>query len=267
MRLLAGGCSFIWGSELSDDRPGAYSHKTWPALYAQENSWQYDCVAQPGASNTTIARRVIDRVEQQRPDLVIVQWTFPGRYEFRYSEPIDSSHYYSFTPWSMVESWQEIFDDPERYPFNRDAENSQAFQTHLSQMIDKLKSTPVPEFARFWFKRMQSLDNERYYFFREVHYLKCYLESKSIPYAFSSADTNTLRNTTRSTDPTVNTLMDHMDSIPWVTFDYHGAPMGFMDWARASRQAIGSTHPLDSAHANALDLTRTKLDEIFKDIR
>ncbi len=264
MQLLASGCSFIWGSELSDDRPGQYSHKTWPALWAAENNYDYDCCAQPGASNTTIARKVIDKVEQSRPDAVIVQWTFPGRYEFRYNQQIDNSNYYSFTPWSMVKNWEEIYNDPEKYPFNRDAENSSAFQAHLSAMIEKLRPTPVPELARFWFERMQCLDNERYYFYREVHYLKSYLESKQIPYVFSSADTNTLRNTQPTDDTSVNTLIKQMETVPWAHFNYHGVPMGFMDWARASRQQIGSTHPLDQAHVNALSLVRNYLDEHLK---
>lgn len=270
MKLLSGGCSFIWGNELSDDTPGKFSQVTWPALWAAENNYSYECCAMPGASNSTIARRVIDYIENvDKPDIVIVQWTFHGRQEFRYQKEFGNQwgNFYAFTPWSVVRSWEEIYNNPKKYPFNRNAKNAEAFMTAIKNQIDGLKDTCVPELADIWFNHISCQDSDRYYFFKEVSYLKHYLESKGIKYVFSGADSSLFRNTASTTDKSVLTLMKIVDSCPWVWFDYHGMPLGFMDWARTSRQDIGSTHPLDSAHANALDLIRTKLDEIFKNLR
>ena len=54
--VLAGGDSFVWGSELSDHKhggPNGYSHKTFPALLADS----YLCAAYPGIGNREIAHR------------------------------------------------------------------------------------------------------------------------------------------------------------------------------------------------------------------
>lgn len=76
--VLAGGDSFVWGSELSDHKhggPNGYSHKTFPALLADS----YLCAAYPGIGNREIAHRVREMLVWSRPDIVIVCWTWPSR--------------------------------------------------------------------------------------------------------------------------------------------------------------------------------------------
>lgn len=267
MKVLSSGCSFIWGNELSDDAPGRFSINTWPSLWAIENGYDYDCCAMPGASNGTIARRVIDYIEQHgAPDVVIIQWTFHGRQEFRYTKNFNSQwgNFYAFTPWSVVRSWEELYSNPTKYPFNRNAENSKAFEEAIKAQIENLKDTCVPDLADIWFKHISCTDSDRYYFFKEVSYLKFYLESKGIKYVFSGADSNLTRIKDKTADKSVNTLIDVVNTSPWVWFNYHDVPLGFMDWARATRQEIGSTHPLDSAHRNALNIVRNNLNDILK---
>lgn len=79
MKVLAGGDSFIWGSELSDSPhggPTGYSKKTFAALLATK----YYCAAYPGIGNKEIATRVRDMlVWMKTPDLVLVCWTWPSR--------------------------------------------------------------------------------------------------------------------------------------------------------------------------------------------
>jgi len=268
MKVLASGCSFIWGNELSDDTSGTFSRRTWPALWAKENGYEYDCCALPGAANGTIVRRVIDYVENNKPDIVLVQWTFHGRQEFRYQQKFSSErwgNFYAFTPWSMVKTWEEIYDNPKKYPFNRDADNSKAFEEAIRSQINSLKDTCVPDLADIWYKHISCIDSDRYYFFKEISYLKSYLESKSIKYVFTGAESNLFRIKEETSDKSVRTLTDIINSCSWVWFNYHDLPLGFMDWARTSRQKIGSTHPLDSAHENALTLIRNQLNEILKE--
>lgn len=77
--VLAGGDSFIWGSELADSPhggPDGYSLSTFPALLADK----YICTAYPGLGNQAIAQRVRDYlVWAKSPDIVIVCWTWPSR--------------------------------------------------------------------------------------------------------------------------------------------------------------------------------------------
>ncbi len=59
--VVAGGCSFTFGNELSDDANGKTpSEKTWAALIAKEINANYHCVAKPGGGNGSITRRVIE---------------------------------------------------------------------------------------------------------------------------------------------------------------------------------------------------------------
>ena len=77
--VVAGGDSFIWGSELADSPhggPEGYSKSTFPALLAHN----YICAAYPGIGNKEIALRVRSYLNWMKNDvLVIVCWTWPSR--------------------------------------------------------------------------------------------------------------------------------------------------------------------------------------------
>jgi hypothetical protein len=85
--VLAGGDSFIFGSELLDSPDGqqtSYSRRTFPALLANH----YVCAAYPGLGNREIAYRVRDALEVVDPDIVVVLWTWPSR-----DNQLDSDHH------------------------------------------------------------------------------------------------------------------------------------------------------------------------------
>jgi hypothetical protein len=78
--VVAGGDSFVWGSELKDSPhggPNGYSRSTFPALLAGDNT--YVCTAYPGAVNTNIAQSVQSACEFGCNHVVIVCWTWPTR--------------------------------------------------------------------------------------------------------------------------------------------------------------------------------------------
>jgi hypothetical protein len=80
MILVAGGDSFIWGSELADSPhggPDGYSRNTFAALLAGKN---YICAAYPGIGNIEIAYRIQQICNDiQKEKQVIVCWTWPSR--------------------------------------------------------------------------------------------------------------------------------------------------------------------------------------------
>jgi hypothetical protein len=80
MITVAGGDSFVWGSELADSPNGAansYSRNTFPALLAPG---QYVCAAYPGNSNHDIVERLKSKLENiLGTPFVIVCWTWPSR--------------------------------------------------------------------------------------------------------------------------------------------------------------------------------------------
>ena len=81
MIIVAGGDSFVWGSELSDHRHGGhdgYSRLTFPALLAADD--QYICAAYPGSNNYEIAENIRNTVREivEHP-FIVVCWTWPSR--------------------------------------------------------------------------------------------------------------------------------------------------------------------------------------------
>ena len=75
--LLAGGCSFTFGHELSDDESGKKpSSKTWSALLANEVRANYFSVAYPGTGNAGIARRVFEYITNNKSLLIELKLFF-----------------------------------------------------------------------------------------------------------------------------------------------------------------------------------------------
>lgn len=89
MKVKSFGCSFIYGSELHDDRGGLLdypSQLTWPALLAQTNNLGYQCFARPGAGNMRIAESVLNEISSG-PSYFVIGWTWIDRFDYRGSDP------------------------------------------------------------------------------------------------------------------------------------------------------------------------------------
>ena len=103
MRLKSFGCSFIFGSDLSDAVAikGSViipSQNTWPAHLAKHLGHSYDCYARPGAGNLQIAERVLNQItDSNNSDLFVVGWTWIDRFDY-----INVNDTWSGTPWSTI---------------------------------------------------------------------------------------------------------------------------------------------------------------------
>jgi hypothetical protein len=98
MKLKSFGCSFIFGSELSDitNRTKKYSQLTWPAIIAQRLELDYACYAKPGSGNLQILNNLLDQVAQHRNDVYIINWTFTNRWDYMYA---GNNQWHSILPW------------------------------------------------------------------------------------------------------------------------------------------------------------------------
>jgi hypothetical protein len=101
MIIVAGGDSFIWGSELADCSDGSnngYSRNTFTALLSKD--YEYQCAAYPGNANDSIARMTVNACEKNKgkKQAVLVSWTFPGRYEFNIQTTQGQR-------WEVINSW------------------------------------------------------------------------------------------------------------------------------------------------------------------
>ena len=86
MILKSFGCSFIFGSELSDDgHSNLYatgSWLTWPALLANHLEYNYQTYARPGSGNLQIMEQVLNQAVNPEPSLYIIGWTWTDRVDY-----------------------------------------------------------------------------------------------------------------------------------------------------------------------------------------
>jgi len=80
-KIVSFGDSFIFGSELEDNRDGS---KAWPGLAAVQLEVDYETRAIPGCGNENIARQVLDYFHNNSKHdvLAIINWTWAIRWDF-----------------------------------------------------------------------------------------------------------------------------------------------------------------------------------------
>jgi len=236
-KLIAGGDSFIYGSELTDciDTNGKeqISQLTYPALIAQFVNMDYVCVAQPGYSNAAIRRSVMNACEQYDDiDLVIVSWSFAGRYEFRINQK-----WHQVSPWSTVDSINDI----ER---TFDFKNPIVLQHH-AEMIERDKKSGITDFAKLFYKN-NDIVGEYYDTLSNVIMLQQYLILHDIPYVFTAVDRNHIDIQPNIQDASLTTLKNQLNKL-WGWFD----DKGFYTWAKDNKFPFATTHPREEAHIEA----------------
>ena len=253
--IIAAGDSFVYGSELESP------NNTFTALLGAN-----ECVAWPGYSNDAIARTVIERCEQGNATGVVVSWTFPGRYEFRfaYDTKQKRSPWYSINAWTVKSDLNSIGE--EFVTDNNDILEQQ------KQTIKRAQETGVADFAETFYKHVGGSEYwEIYSSLKEIVYLQNYLVLKNIPFMFTCADNSIFNNyTVDNADSVVTSLLAQVDHTRWFWFpggtgsNQTKTPRGFYQWAVENKYPIGTTHPLEQAHQDASKLMQGKFNELVK---
>lgn len=306
MKILAAGDSFVYGSELSDCdviittddkvfakdslaefgiyeynwglnaehdslleekyRKVQYSKKTFCALLSQAH--EYICLAKPGISNDSISRRVIEFCQNQLKDvIVLVSWTFPGRYEFRfnYNTNQKESPWLSLTPWLVHDNITELYND------HTDSNSIDQIEDHEYAVV-RAKQSGTFQFGKTFYKHVGGSEYwEVYNSLKEIVYLQNYLKINNIPYLFTCADNSIFYNyTVDHADSIISSLVSQIDQDNWFWFppgkgfNETTTPRGFYQWAIENKYPIGTTHPLEDAHHDAAQLMKGKFDELVK---
>jgi hypothetical protein len=255
MTIVVGGDSFIWGSELADsDIPfnnetleparQVISQSTFTALLAKDMKQQYECVAYPGYANGAIRRTVMNACERTPDiDLVIVCWSFPSRYDFRFAYNTEErwGNWYSITPWSAIDDIDIIKKD-----FKSDNIN---VLTHHINNLNRAKRTGTNEFAKAFYKHVGNCGAYGCWSsYTEIVILQQYLKLKNIPYIFTMVDESLFENSKYWPDESISTLYNQIDLTRWIKFPKN---RGFYTWARDEKYSFGTTHPLEQAHYDA----------------
>jgi hypothetical protein len=271
MIIVAGGDSFVYGSELNDCTDNhpihqyGHSKNTFFGLLATDH--EYQCVAWPGFGNDSIARTVINACEKNSDVFVMVSWTFPGRYEFRfnYDTGQKTSPWHVINPWSLTSDIGEI----EKEFFSDDSWVLEEYKKNLN----RTQQNGIQAFADAFYRNVGSSEYwEIYSTLKEISYLQNYLKNKNIPFMFTCADNSILYNHTVSlNDATIQSLYQQIiNDDKWFWFppgtnpQDTQTPRGFYQWAVENKYRMGTTHPLEEAHQDAAKLMKDKFNELVK---
>lgn len=254
-KLVAGGDSFTYGSELKDcyrinenNLPiEQISQYSFPALLAKELKLEYICSAFPGYSNSAIRRTTFDACEKyQDIDLVIVTWSFPNRFEFKFKHGWEQ-----ISLWSIEENIEE--------KINREFENANpiVFQSHLEK-LKREKQIGIKDVADSFYKHIGHTNYwASYQSLLDMVFLTNYLELRKIPYLFLSVDEYIFSETTA--DDSIKTLFSQINFDNWYWFPGN---KGFYTWAKENKFPFATTHPREEAHIEAANLIYEHLRNI-----
>lgn len=268
MILVAGGDSFVFGSELSDQIDHSPSKKTFPAQLAKLIGIDYVTTAFPGNANSAISRMTLRKCQELRHQgkkfAVLIMWSFVSRYEFRfnYQTRQRNSPWYSISPWTIESDLKKISD-------NYFTPNSGIEYQQLENILTA-RNSGVADFASVFYKHVGDSEYyEMYSSFREFVFMQNYLKLNNIPYIFLSASDVFYRhdNYFRSKDPWLTDLYEEIDWNQWFFFPATSVNLtqehkGFFHWATENKYPMGTTHPLDVAHDDAVKLIWEKFNEL-----
>ena len=262
-KFIAGGCSFTFGHELSDDNEGKTpSKQSWAYVLSQEaNCCQpdnYICTARPGAGNSGIARRVFNAVANTTDiGCVVVMWSFLSRYDWAMPRHSSLEH----TRWATISPWDTKMASEERH---NALAGSEAQQEEWKRREDLLVNTGVKPLADIIYRHAANEYHETYLSWKSIIWLQNILEKKKIPFMFTLADNSLFYKEFeqhKDQDQLMSALHKEIDFTNWYFFGERC--MGFNQWALMNEYERGTTHPLDKAHLDAVQLMKLTFEKLI----
>jgi hypothetical protein len=251
-KFIAGGCSFTFGHELSDDDNGRTpSKKTWAyGLYKASKANKFVSSAYPGTGNSGIARRLFNAVTSTTDHIVgvVVMWSFNSRYDWampRHKKLED-------TRWTTISPWDTVMSADQRHD---NLKGSEVQMEQWKRREEIMRETGVGPFADSIYRHAANEYHETYLSWKSIIWLQNILQKKKIPYLFTLADNSLFYRDLdqhKKQDSLMTALHDEIDFGNWFTFGER--MMGFNQWATLNDYEYATTHPLDQAHRDAVKL-------------
>lgn len=219
MKLKSFGCSFTYGSDLSDCGPVTQgypgylispSKSTWPALLAQSLNAKYECHAKPGIGNLQIYNSILAQIESTDSDFFVINWTWTDRFDFM--DP-------------LTEQWATL----------RPGSDNKEHKLHY----------------KYFYNQYHSMITNASYINSAIQLL----EKHNIKFIMTAVD-SVLFDTVDPgwQDPRAITLLQN-EIKPHIT-DFDGQT--FLEWAKSNDHKISPAwHPLESAHRAAFELIKS----------
>jgi len=260
-KFIAGGCSFTFGHELSDDMNGKTPSKmSWAHLLKSNSQNEYVCTARPGSGNSGIARRVFEAVSNNKNiECVVVMWSFLSRYDWAMPrhKDLEKTRWVSISPWDTNTGTEEAF---------RQLTGSETQQEQWRTRRQIFEETGVKPFAESIYKHAANQYHETYLSWKSIIWLQNILEKKNIPFMFTLADNSLFYDEFKEhkdQDSFMNALYQEIDFTKW--FSFGERMLGFNQWALIEDYPRGTTHPLDEAHRDAVKLMLPTFNKLIGD--
>jgi hypothetical protein len=224
MKLKSFGCSFIFGTDLSDDgrdlpAPTA-SQLTWPAHLAKNLEYSYGCYARPGSGNLQIAERVLSHAAEDQSSLFVIGWTWIDRFDHTNST---INNHPMATQWS---NWRTVM------PIDRD------------------------QLANFYYKGLHSEFRDKLVNLMYIKLVIDTLQQKQIAFLMTYMDDLLFcqqHNVTHAVLDLQKYIRPYMTNFNNQTF---------LNWSRSNGFPVSDTlHPLEQAHRAAADYMITIFDK------
>jgi len=248
--FVAGGCSFTFGHELSDDKDGKSPSKlTWAhglfSMSMLRGKGKYICAARPGIGNSAIARKVFDAITTNHTKVVVVMWSFLSRYDWampRHAK-LEQTRWAAISPWDTNAGNEEAF---------RKTAGSETQQEQWRARQKTFEETGVKPFAESIYKHAANQYHEIYLSWKSIIWLQNLLEKKGIKYFFTLADNSLFYQEMKHHKEIDNFMANLYKEINMDNWFFFGERcMGFNQWATLNDYNYGTTHPLDKAHKDA----------------
>jgi hypothetical protein len=230
MNLKSFGCSFIFGTELSDDvsdcmldwsengkwiRP---SQLTWPALLAQNFGYDYQSHALPGIGNLQILESILTEIPKcNQDDVFVIQWSWIDRLDYENINRTDRDNF-----------WNTML------PGGTDKNSQWYYKNIHSEYRDKLSS---------------------------LIYIKTaidILQEKNIKFIMANLD-DLIFDQAWHWNSAIDCLQTYVK--PHITY-FEG--LNFLKWAQEKQFSISKNfHPLEDAHQSAFELIGPSFDTIL----
>jgi hypothetical protein len=215
MNLKSFGCSFIFGSELSDDgrnsRYATGSRLTWPAHLAKHLGYEYLTYSRPGSGNLQIAERVLSQLATNEQAFFVIGWTYIDRFD--YVDANNPNNKFPGMPWSTI------------------------------MPVD------TTDIANTYYKNLHSETTDKLITLMSVRLVIDTLKQKGCPFIMTYMD-DLMFDQRWHTTPAITDLQDYIR--PHMT-TFEGT--NFQQWSKKNGHAITDIgHPLESAHAAAGEL-------------
>jgi len=264
INYIAGGCSFTFGHELSDDAKGQVpSKKSWAYRLFQQTQGlgkKFVNTADGGIGNTAIARKVFQEVSKHPHKTikgVFVMWTFTSRYDWAFPrhKTLENQR------WASISPWDTNIGASERH---RALANSEVQLNEWKKRENNYEQTGVKPFANALYRHAASQFHETYLSWNAIIWLQNILQKKGIPFMFTLADNSLFyQDFTHLTEnePLLKALHKEIDITKW--FSFGDRMMGFNQWTILNDYERGVTHPLDKAHEDAIMLMKPTFDKLI----